>query len=187
MFDNSVGLYFYSAVLQANTALIAFAAVFVVFKLQLLSQSLQNKDSDISSFIQNHFAVMGQAIPDDVWKHFNDIGNIIEHIRAILSDKEFRPSYRPRLESLENSQSLAKLVTERGQIVERQLFLRERFRWPILSVLSVIIVSLCILPFSYNLHKYYSNIELYIILFVVGLNIWALILNTYFVFNTIKK
>lgn len=183
MFDNNVALYFYSAVLQANTALIAFAAVFVVFKFQLMSQALQNKDSEIIQFIDNYFS----SVPEEIRFYYNNISIIFNQINSRIADPTYQPQYRKKVESLIANPRASRLMQERKQIVDRQILLKNNFRWPMLSILPVIIICLCLLPFSYNLHLYYSNYELPLIAFVIVLNVWALILNVVFVFKTISE
>jgi hypothetical protein len=186
MFDNNVGLYFYSAVLQANTALIALAAVFVVFRFQILSQSLQKKDLEIIKVIEGWFTFKPASMPGELKSHFDNLDNIMPYIISLSKSDSFKKSTNEVLKILVDDIELGRLIEERKQIIDRQISLKSNFRRPMLSILCVIILSLCLLPFSYNLHMYYSNFELWIILSVIGLNIYALIINAIFVFRAIE-
>jgi hypothetical protein len=187
IFDNNVSLYFFSAVLQANTALIAFAAVFAVFRFQLLVQSLQNKDSEIIQLVDKYLARKPMETPEELRSHYAHIQTLEDAINALVADPGYQPSYRSWIVSLAKNQPLASLFLERRQLVDKQANLKKRFKWPMLSILFVILLALCVLRFSNYVHTAMSDLEFVPIIFTASLNIWALILNTKFVFTNIKN
>jgi hypothetical protein len=187
IFDNNVSLYFFSAVLQANTALIAFAAVFAVFRFQMLVQSLHNKDAEIITFIDNYFARVPLSVPDEIRVNYNRLEDLFDGIRSLLSDPEYKPSYKNYVQFLINHRMIPIFVHERHELIQKQQSLIKRFRWPMISLVLVIVSSLCLLPMSNYLHTAEATFELLAIIVVVLLNIWALVLNIRFVFITIKE
>jgi hypothetical protein len=185
-FENNVSLYFYSAVLQANTALIAFAAVFVVFRLQQLSQNLQNKETEIIQLIDNHFVRRPMDTPEELKSQYMHIQTLEDALKRLIKDTDPEDRSRSWIMSLSENQSLARLFLERQHFVDRLVDLKRQFKWPMLSILFVILFSLCMLPLSNYMHSSMPCWEYLPILITILLNVWALMINTMFVFKTIK-
>jgi hypothetical protein len=185
-FDNNTGLYFYSAVLQANTALIAFAAVFAVFRFQTIVNSIQAKDAAIAILIENYFARKPMDVPEEIRKHFTHFQTLQLALADLLADPNYKPEYRSWVFSLEKHEDLRVLLQERSELVSDQLRLNSQFVWPLISVLIVIVLSLCLLPLATIIHVAVTSWEAVPIAATVLLNVWALALNSRFVFRSIN-
>ena len=185
---SNTGLYFYSAVFQGNMALLALVGVFVVFKLQIISGSLQMKDTEIMELIKQSFLTHGgQPIPEEIRSGFRDMQSLRMTIQSNLDDPNYRPSYRYVVESVQANSSFKYMFAEREPIAERQRRLVHETGPPFISILVVIICSLVLLPFADFIHETLPHIELYLILMVVTTNIVALIWNGKFVFRVLKN
>jgi len=187
IFDNNVGLYFYSAVLQANTALIAFAAVFAVFRFQAIVESLHHKDSEITSLIEYFFARIPMEAPDEIRFHFTHLTTLRHALEEILANPSYNPPYKESVQKLSDDTHLEVLFVERTHLLQKQRQLKALFRLPLISVLIVIVMSLCLLPLSNYFHNYLAQWEYVPIVATILTNIWSLVINVQFVFRTINE
>jgi hypothetical protein len=55
IFDAYTALYFFSAAFQGNIALLAFSAVFVTYRLQLVSMEKESIASTIASYVTRRY------------------------------------------------------------------------------------------------------------------------------------
>ena len=185
--SNNTGLYFYSAVFQGNMALLALVGVFVVFKLQILAGSLQQKDSEIVQLIREIFLSQGsRPIPEEIRSGFRSMETLQQTIQALLDNKIYNPDHLYVVQALYSNSSFKYLFTEREPIVDKQRRLVRRTRVPFSLILLVIIVSLILLPFAELMHLTCPGVELIVVLSVIVLNIIALIVNSRFVFRVLK-
>jgi hypothetical protein len=167
-------------------ALLAFAAVFVVFKLQILTGVLQAKEKEIILCAQQWFSQSTGVIPDDIRLALQNISGFNEWIEIKLSDKKYTPRYRNALASFSKMPDVNYLFNEHKYIISQQSQVILRMRFPFLSVLLVIIVSLLLLPFATAIHSV-PILELSLFITMIIFNIASLVINTRFVFNVLRN
>ena len=167
-------------------ALLAFAAVFVVFKLQIISGVLQAKENEIISNAQEWFLQSSVRMPDDIRLALQNISSFDDWMQARLSDVNYKPLYRKALDSFSKIPEVNDLLIEHKRIFSQRSQLIQRMRLPFLSVLIVIIGSLLLLPFASAIHSI-PILELWMFIIMVVANIASLIINTRFVFNVLRN
>jgi hypothetical protein len=72
----NTGLYLYSAILQANMALLALLGVFIIFRLERIDDFLQRIDDRIIEFIGTFFADRHARVPIELRAQLDDIGKL---------------------------------------------------------------------------------------------------------------
>jgi hypothetical protein len=187
IFDNYTSLYFYSAVFQGNAALIAFAAVFIVFKLQLLSQSTHSNQSSIESFARDQYAMNSSHVPEEIRSKFVDVEGLFPEMDRLISDPKYGPSNLHVTKSLRRNSTFIALIAEHKLLLSKRDDLISDIRAPFLQLLSVIILSLLILPLSTYVHSLGIYVEACLMIVVIVLNIVALVTNTRLVLKALKN
>ncbi len=187
IFDNNTSLYFYSAVFQGNMALLALIGVFVVYKLQILSNVLLRKDDQIISLIEEFCKKSIGSVPDFLWDILRSPDEFETKVKEKLGDPEYKVNFRPYLQTLIKNPELNNHLEDRRQIIRIQEKIVTEMKLPFSVVLAVIIVSLVLLPMSLKLHCQFPMSELFAVIGTVILNIIALTLNTKFVFKTLRE
>jgi hypothetical protein len=187
LFDNYTSLYFYSAVFQGNAALLAFAAVFVVFKLQVLSQSLQSNETSIATFARDHFAMNSAQVFEPIRAKFTDVEAILPEIDKLLTDPAYGQTRHNIIQSLRSNTTFVALIGEHKIVKSKRSQLIAEVRKPFVQLLIVMIISLLLLPISNFVHSLGVWIEAGFIAFTILLNVVALVTNTMFVFRALKN
>jgi hypothetical protein len=186
-FDQYTGLYFYSAIFQGNMALIAFAGVFAVFRIQLLAQSIQLKESEITKFLSAHYTSNSYPLPEELRSHFNNVLNIMTHINALLSDPNYRPSSRGRLEHLPNNQTLQSMLRELGQLTALKQTIISNLRFPFASIVAIILISVTLIPFASQIHSCGGVTEALFFGAVLLAQTISIVMNGKFVFTILRS
>lgn len=187
LFDNYTGLYFYSAVFQGNMALLAFTGVFVVFRLQLLSQAIQYKEAEVINFMINCYDNKPQWIHQEVRSHFDDLKNIKFHIQTLLDNRDWQPSNRGTLEALQQNFTFSMSIEELKKIENQKKNIISKIKFPFGSLLAVVILSLILLLATNYIHTTNFWLEICMFILTLLLNIWALYINVKFIFKTVVE
>lgn len=177
----NTGLYLYSAILQANMALLALLGVFVIFRLERVANALKNLDEMIFEYIDKFFNSLGSSIPDEVQQRFHNIGGLQKHIEDQLAKPEYRPSYRHQLEELLKRDSFKDFMSARGKEARRHQEIIGSFETPFGMLLVVVIASLVLLPTASIVHSCCKNVEVLLFSSMVLLNTVTLLKIGWFI------
>lgn len=180
-----VGLYFYSTIFQGNMALLGLLGVFVVFKRQELTSELQGKENAIVTFVQNYLDLMMHN-GTHIALSYKDVPSLHKVIRDISEDKGYAGPFASRAKALYDDPNMLSRLAEREDLLQRRSRIFRTMIKPFVFILSVIVVSLILLPFAYSIHNYIPNLEIYPILLLILLNIYALFISSRFVVNALR-
>ena len=180
-----VGLYFYSAVLQANIALLALLGVFVVFKRQEIMTQLQGLESALISFVQNYLDY-SQVSGKHIALNYSDVAHLKSVVEEMANDKGGPLNVKTQAMALTSKPEFHSRFQERQAILDKHSKVFPMLKLPFISILVVVLLSLLLLPFAQFIHENFRPFELYIILFVVVANIFALVVTTRFVWRTLQ-
>jgi hypothetical protein len=170
-FSEYASFYFYSALFQGNAALITFTAMFVIFK----RQTLDNKFYQITKIIVDYFKSVTRANVN-----YGDIFSL--KFLSNESIKHLEKSSQERIKELRKSDDWKSRFVELEQINNHKNSLWKNAFPPIFSMLIILIISIILLPFSYNIHQSII-MELFLVMMSISLEIISLLL----LFNFIKK
>ena len=177
-----VGMYFYSAVLQGNMALLALLGVFVVFKRQELTIDLQGKDNAIVSYVQNYLD-MFSPISKHVAINYPNVEGIPTELLNMSNDEKVHGTTRTQAKDLYDDSNFKARYAERKELVDRRAKIVSLMAPAFIWILSIIIVSLVLLPFVHSIHAKTPWLELLLIVATIISNIWALIVTKGFVWT----
>jgi hypothetical protein len=196
----SISLYFYSAVFQGNMAILALSAVFVVFYLQELSGLIAKEEDLIISYV-NDYIKNQCTYPHKTFSiyrkfvraHANNILKLLKKysIETSYDNKEKFQVFIKACNELIIDRTLIKYHSDLKVIIRKKKKVIEKLETPFYWILSVLIISIFLLPLSYCIHNIrIHNIPFFVlilIIFVVYLNIRALYQTTKFIFNVLQE
>ena len=184
-FGDFTGLYFYSTVVQGNMALLGLAALFAVFRLQVLYGLRSESNDKIIFYIKEHYAQAG-GLPPWLRHHSWNADQLLHALRAFKGGADY-PERDARLtrEILEESH-LTQLVVEKGVLEHLQKDVAASLKRPLLLTVSVTAISLVLLPFASAIHRLGSLDEGLLFIAVILLNIVALVANFRFVLKSLS-
>lgn len=183
---DSTGLYFYSAVFQGNMALLAFVGVFVVFRLQALSNHLLNLDSRIMDYVLNVFRLRHtQPVPLRV-RNAGEVRIALQDIAAWRATNPANAHFAQTAEDLradwwleETVGIYQRLLQQRGQIARGWII-------PAIAIALVCFLSQYLLTVADGIHKYCPCSEAVLFGVVIVLNITAVVLTIVYGINSLK-
>jgi hypothetical protein len=160
--DSYTSFYFYSSVFQGNMALLAFAAIFVVYKIQLLNNEIQLADQAIAERLNDWYSKGNIPMSHETSMLLIDL-DALEHVHADTLD--------PKLKEFCESNIFRTWHIRRHALRVNISAVRRSLRQPIYWVLSVIFTSLVLLPLSSLIHTEPWYLEWSLVLVVIVLNI----------------
>ena len=153
--NETVGLYFFSAVFQGNMALCALTSVFVIYKLQQINTQLQSNENRIIDYIKGAFNseyVTGVGFLSPPIINFADIRNI----EATLIDERKKVSdgnhHAKIFDNLIKDPYLTETLNKIKELDNKTIRIKADYRSSLLLVISVILISLIFLPLIYHIH-----------------------------------
>ena len=170
-----VGLYFYSAVFQGNMALLALVGVFLVFRLQVIDQSLQNVVTGIKNLIPPFIGVGNNAeqIVETIQSYDDVYDYLKKWIQCDVNNPKEKHFFTTAYSILRNS-NLLSLILNGWMLTELRLITTKMFLSPSKWVGVVILYSLLLLPCATMLHGLSKSIELLLIIVLVIIQVYAL-------------
>jgi hypothetical protein len=186
VFNDNVGLYFFSAILQGNMALFALVGVFVVFKYQHVASELANKDAQILTFAKNYFAMISEIRTYRRVSLTSRVGPAIKQEIKKLADQKAANIVQARARELLRHPEFADLFQERDGLIGKRNSLSDEIRRPFFWTTGVIIGSLIFLAAIYPIHVNAPGLEVALVVGTVIVNIWAVYLNTKFILGVLR-
>lgn len=185
--SNSSGLYFYSAVIQGNMALLALIGVFIVFKLQKIANDLDRLNSRIIEFVAIYVdltSLFGKttSLPMD-----QEVETLPLILNRLITDKNQSILVHNQVNDIQRSKKYLQLYEKRKFLNGMKLKIRQRMKVPFLWTLSVIVISLIFISLSHALHNYSEILELICMVCTILINVYALNLNTEFIWLTLQE
>jgi hypothetical protein len=163
--------YFYSSVFQGNMALLAFAAVFVVHKIQLLNSEIQMADQGIAERLNEWYT------RDNVPMSHETSVLLIDLDALEMSHSH---SVDPRLKDFSESNTFRTWHLRRHALRLNITAVRKSLKRPLYWTLSVIILSMILLPLSTLIHSEPWFIEWILVLITIVLNVISLTMSVRF-------
>jgi hypothetical protein len=163
--DAYTSFYFYSSVFQGNMALLAFAAVFVVHKIQLLNSEIQMAD---------------QALAERLNDWYNRDNVPMSHETSVLLidldalELSHSHSLDPKLKEFSESNTFRTWHLRRHALRLNISAVRKSLKEPLYWTLSIIILSMILLPLSSEIHSESWYLEWSLFLITVVLNVVSL-------------
>ncbi|OGJ51555.1 hypothetical protein A2335_03720 [Candidatus Peregrinibacteria bacterium RIFOXYB2_FULL_32_7] len=153
MISSSTSLYFYSAFLQGNAALIGLIAIFIVYKKQYLDSSFDRLEKIIINYIHKAIGIT------------LNYGNIFEiETYNINIYKDINNENKIKIEATTKEQAWIKRFSELKNIDNQRKTLWKTASLPIKLIFIILGASVISLPLSDFIHL---NIYLEIILFII--------------------
>ncbi len=188
MFDQYTGFYFFSSLFQGNIALLAFAGVFVVYRLQILTQAINAKESEIVAIVSQAFVKHIGKVPEDVISAFQDLHNIVKHLNdfgdKLIADKI---GWQNVPKSLAADERLHLLERQRNQMEEFRKQIVGATKRPFVWMVMIVLVALVGLPLASLIHTLGFVIEALVIGIAVVINAYAIIINTKFSLHLLQN
>lgn len=173
MISDSTSLYFYSAFLQGNAALIGLIAIFLVYKKQYLDSSFEKLEQIIINYINGTFGIVL------CYKNIFEIEKYEENTFQGCTKKE-------QIKTFTETSTWKKRFEELKKIDEERKTLWEKASLPIKLIFIILGASIISLPLSDIIHtNIYIEIGLFII-FTIS-EIYTLILLFIFIKNQLKN
>ena len=185
IYNEYVGLYFFSALFQGNMALLALLGVFAVFKRQEITSELQGVDNAIVASVQFYLdwgVVPGQHVAIS----YGSVADIPNIIKDMSEGKGYPPNVQARAQPLHNDTNFRARFIERNALIERRRTILSKMAPAFGGILSIIIGSLLILPFVHAIHTKTPWLELAMVAVTIISNVWALIVTKRFVWQMLK-
>ncbi len=184
IFGDFTGLYFYSTIVQGNMALLGLAALFAVFRLQVLYELRGEANNKIVSFVKEFFFEERGGLPR--WLHAH-AWNADELVHALKGFKEGdKEADYQRAQEILADRHFTQLLVEKSFLEMFQKEVTTGLRKPLLLTVSVTAFSLVLLPFSAAIHRLRIFGEGGLFVIVILLNIIALISNFRFVLRSLS-
>lgn len=181
--NDSVSLYFYSAVFQGNMAVLALIGVFVVFRLQQLANQLQSKEIVILNYIQGRFDTIRQGGVPINYDKVTDIINELEMIANNATGVAYGDHIQQRAKEISEEEGLLRRLEEYSSLSDEILGIKRKWKFPFILILCVILLALIFLAIAFWVHTNYPFYEMLLIAFTILLNIFALVYNAKFIFS----
>lgn len=162
--DSYTSFYFYSSVFQGNMALLAFAAIFVVYKVQLLNNEIQLADQAIAERLNEWYSRENIPMSHETSMLLIDL-DALESVHMDTLD--------PRLKEFCESNTFRTWHIRRHALRVNIAAVRRSLRQPLYWILSVIFSSLVLLPLSSLIHTEPWYLEWSLVLVVIALNVIA--------------
>jgi hypothetical protein len=188
MFDQYTGFYFFSSLFQGNIALLAFAGVFVVYRLQILTQAINAKESEIVAIISPAFVKNVGKVPEEVISAFQDLHNIVKHLDdygdKLIAEKI---GWQNVPKSLAADGRLHLLERQRNHMEEFQKQIVKATMKPFVWMVIIVLIALVGLPLASLIHTLGFVMEAIVIGIVVVINAYAIIINTQFSLHLLRN
>jgi hypothetical protein len=185
IYNEYVGLYFFSAVFQGNMALLALLGVFVVFKRQVITSELQGKDNAIIAMVQNYLdkaLVAGHHVA----MSYESVAELPAILKSMSEGKGYPPNVQAKAKPLNDDPNFKARFAERQSLIDKRKNVLNLMAPPFAWILGIIIFSLLIMPFAHSIHAKLSCVELPVIIATVVGNIWALAVAKKFVWKMLS-
>lgn len=169
--DNYTSFYFYSSVFQGNMGLLAFAAIFVVYKIQLLNNEIQLADQAIAERLNDWYSKENIPMSHETSMLLIDL-DALESVHADTLD--------PRLKEFCESNIFRTWHIRRHALRVNISAVKRSLRQPLYWTLSVIFASLVLLPLSSLIHTEPWFVEWLLVLVIIVLNFISLIKSVRF-------
>ncbi len=163
--DSYASFYFYSSVFQGNMALLAFAAIFVVYKVQLLNNEIQLADIALAERLNDWYARENVPMSHETSMLLIDL-DALEMAHLDTMD--------PNLKIFCESNSFRTWHIRRHALRVNISVVRKSLRQPLYWTLSVIVLSLFLLPFSSLIHGEPWYVEWTLVFIVIVFNVISL-------------
>lgn len=143
-FSKSTSLYFYSALLQGNAAMISLVGVFFVFKKQELKNYFSHKEKIITDYLKSTCNIIINYADIFIFENYNDdiFKNLTAESKNKLIETMRSAAWVVRFEELHNIANKIKELNNKSSL-------------PIILIFSILLASVLILPMSNFIHKYY--------------------------------
>ncbi|MDA3861042.1 MAG: hypothetical protein PF445_07425 [Melioribacteraceae bacterium] len=165
-FSENTSLYLYSSLLQANAAIIAIVGLFVIFKIQQMSSSIDVIKSSI--MLDNG----RRSTPEEV-ENF-DRGTVQEKVNLLEVRRNGRGSYLPLYESwLEKLKYIGRL--------------KKKIVVPTIALTTMIILNTVALVLASHLNLYFPSIEVIVAYLITLIQIIVWVYVAKIIINTVKK
>jgi hypothetical protein len=164
--DSYTSFYFYSSVFQGNMALLAFAAVFVVYKIQLLNNEIQLADQAIAERLNDWYSHHNVPMSHETSMLLIDL-DALEHVHADTLD--------PQLKEFCESNVFRTWHLRRHALRVNISAVKRSLRQPLYWTLSVIFSSLVLLPLSSLIHIEPWYVEWSLVLVIIILHTISLL------------
>ncbi len=186
IFGDFTGLYFYSTVVQGNMALLGLAALFAVFRLQVLYELRGETNTKVVSFVREFFYEEQGRLPRWLHAHAWNADELVHALKGFKGgEKSGEEDYRIAQEILADSH-FTQLLVEKSFLEMFQKQVTTGLKIPLLLTVSVTAFSLVLLPFSPAIHRLGILGEGGLFVVVIFLNIIALISNFRFVLRSLS-
>ena len=184
--DSYVGLYFFSAVFQGNMALLAIVGVFAVFKYQSLQNTLQSIEGRLTDFVHDYIK---HFIPgEQLYLDYSTLQSLTSSLDTLAKKYPSQADVADYVRHLDKLPFYSRSLVQRAQVVAMITDISKSVRKPLIATLTVVIISLGLLPISQSIHATDPFIlEEGIIIAVVLINLYALFQNTMFVFDVLRQ
>lgn len=160
--DNYTSFYFYSSVFQGNMALLAFAAIFVVYKIQLLNNEIQLADQAIAERLNEWYSRENIPMSHETSMLLIDL-DALESVHMDTLDQ--------RLKEFCESNTFRTWHIRRHALRVNISAVKRSLSQPLYWILSVIFSSLVLLPLSSLIHTEPWYFEWSLVLVVIVLNV----------------
>jgi hypothetical protein len=180
-FDQYTGLYFFSALFQGDIAFLALSGVFVVYRLQIITQAMGTKETEIVELISQPFKSQINQVPEEMIAAFQDIGNLFKHLDEYENKLvAINAHWKGIATSLANDKKLQLLARQREELDRIRKLIVERTFKPFASMVAIVLVTLVGLPLATAIHSTGAISEASVFAVVVLLNAYAIVINARF-------
>ncbi len=163
--DAYTSYYFYSSVFQGNMALLAFAAIFVVYKIQLLNNEIQLADQALAERLNDWYTRENISMSHETSMLLIDL-DALESAHTDTMD--------PKLKLFCESNTFRTWHIRRHALRVNISAVRRSLKQPMYWTLSVIFFSLVLLPLSTLIHTEPWYFEWSLVFLVIVLNVVSL-------------
>jgi hypothetical protein len=164
--DNYTSYYFYSSIFQGNMGLLAFAAIFVVYKIQLLNNEIQLADQAIAERLNDWYTKEEIPMSHETSMLLIDL-DALEAVHADTLD--------PRLKQFCESNIFRTWHIRRHALRVNISAVKRSLTQPLYWTLSVVFTSLVLLPLSTLIHTEPWYFEWSLVAIVIVLNIISVV------------
>jgi hypothetical protein len=178
--DQYTGLYFFSALFQGDIAFLALSGVFIVYRLQLLSQEISSKDSELAKLISRPFEQRIQTVPEPVISALEDIRHVIDRLNDYYKTLDEKAYWRNIPYSLAADRQIQFRVQQRNKLDDKRAFISKEAGYPVAWMVFIVLVTLIALPIASLIHGAGVLIECIVLGAVVLLNAYAIVINAKF-------
>jgi len=151
-FGDYASLYFYSALFQGNMALLGLGGVFVVYRLQVLSNQIASWDSEMVRIANGIF---DDVLPEVVSNALIDVRTLVPNLKRYLEHDDpmqVKNIIAPNIRVLLKDPRLNQLIFVREENSKYQESIREKYRPPFLLILIPTFLALLLIPLSSYIH-----------------------------------